>query len=283
MSITHSWNGTVLTITSDAGTSSADLKGDTGCRGPQGPHGIVYDADGNIIMEGFATEQYVDEMLANVKPNMEGYATEEYVDQQIVNVATGGSIDMSKYATKDYVDKAISSGAGYVEPLSENDWSDDPFKLENYQYYATPNIMEADKSAFPFDGETVLTVAVWYQDGMCDKVTGTIGVDAWNNWTTTALIEDEALTQRTRITGIKVSLFSSNGNYYCNFKVGGCDEIYFNEYVTKISVAIGTKAPGYTYINPETIPVDGTTITIVNGKLTVIGGTELESSEEVFY
>ena len=37
--IYHSWNGTVLTITSDSGTSSADLKGDDGCRGPQGPAG----------------------------------------------------------------------------------------------------------------------------------------------------------------------------------------------------------------------------------------------------
>ena len=40
--ITHEWNGTVLTITSDSGSSSCDLKGatgDTGIRGPQGPKG----------------------------------------------------------------------------------------------------------------------------------------------------------------------------------------------------------------------------------------------------
>lgn len=37
--ITHEWNGTILTITSDSGTSSCDLKGDKGddgCRGAQG-------------------------------------------------------------------------------------------------------------------------------------------------------------------------------------------------------------------------------------------------------
>ena len=42
--ITHSWNGTVLTVTSDSGTSSADLKGatgNTGTRGSQGPAGVV--------------------------------------------------------------------------------------------------------------------------------------------------------------------------------------------------------------------------------------------------
>ena len=41
--ITHEWNGTVLTITSDSGTSSMDLKGekgDKGVRGAQGEAGI---------------------------------------------------------------------------------------------------------------------------------------------------------------------------------------------------------------------------------------------------
>ena len=43
MPITHQWNGTVLTITSDSGTSSADLKGDDGVRGAQGiPGGTCY-------------------------------------------------------------------------------------------------------------------------------------------------------------------------------------------------------------------------------------------------
>lgn len=50
VSCTHSWNGTTLTITSASGTSSANLKGDTGARGatgatgatgPQGPAGAA--------------------------------------------------------------------------------------------------------------------------------------------------------------------------------------------------------------------------------------------------
>ena len=40
VSATHSWNGTVLTITSASGTSSANLKGDKGDAGPQGSQGI---------------------------------------------------------------------------------------------------------------------------------------------------------------------------------------------------------------------------------------------------
>lgn len=44
MAFKHSWNGTVLTITSDSGTSSADLKGARGDDGPRGPQGAPGDA-----------------------------------------------------------------------------------------------------------------------------------------------------------------------------------------------------------------------------------------------
>lgn len=68
--VTHRWNGTVLTITSDSGTSSMDLvgpRGDKGCRGPQGRCGVILDADGNIITEGYATEDYVDNQIAAIE------------------------------------------------------------------------------------------------------------------------------------------------------------------------------------------------------------------------
>ena len=68
--VTHRWNGTVLTIISDSGSSSMDLagpKGDKGCRGPQGRCGVILDADGNIITEGYATEEYVDNQIAAIE------------------------------------------------------------------------------------------------------------------------------------------------------------------------------------------------------------------------
>lgn len=40
VSVTHSWDGTVLTVTSASGTSSADLKGEKGDQGEQGIQGI---------------------------------------------------------------------------------------------------------------------------------------------------------------------------------------------------------------------------------------------------
>lgn len=57
----HSWNGTVLTITSDSGTSSMDLKGDLGPRGPQGPAGVVasLSEEERELLRGPQGEDYV--------------------------------------------------------------------------------------------------------------------------------------------------------------------------------------------------------------------------------
>ena len=60
--IKHRWDGTVLTITSDSGTSSMDLKGEKGkmgIRGPQGRAGVILKEDGSVDMNGYATEAYV--------------------------------------------------------------------------------------------------------------------------------------------------------------------------------------------------------------------------------
>lgn len=114
--IKHSWNGTVLTITSDSGTSSCDLKGrqgDDGIRGPQGPAGIVVDADGQLIFEGIATEQYVDDKIANIEisgtVDLSNYYTKAEIDATLENFETTGTpVDLTNYATKDYVGAKIA-------------------------------------------------------------------------------------------------------------------------------------------------------------------------------
>lgn len=103
--ISHEWNGTVLTITSDSGTSSMDLKGDKGCRGPQGPAGIIIDDLGNIDWNGYATEVYVQDLISEVEggsvdlsgyakltdlPDLTGYATKTYVEE-LLGVIENGS------------------------------------------------------------------------------------------------------------------------------------------------------------------------------------------------
>ena len=84
--ITHEWNGTILTITSDSGTSSVDLKGgkgDTGPRGAQGPAGVIVNPDGTIDTSAYATETYVNEKIAEIQT---------------------GSVDLSNYYTKAQID-----------------------------------------------------------------------------------------------------------------------------------------------------------------------------------
>lgn len=61
--IFHEWNGTVLTITSDSGTSSMDLKGskgDMGVRGAQGAAGGT-----SVDMGDYYTKTEIDAMLVD--------------------------------------------------------------------------------------------------------------------------------------------------------------------------------------------------------------------------
>ena len=107
--ITHSWNGTVLTVTSDSGTSSADLAGTMGPRGPQGPAGVMMSASGIIDMTGYATEKWVNERIASVTTggtiDLSDYYTKSEVDARLANV------DLEGYATTDDVAQAVSDKA----------------------------------------------------------------------------------------------------------------------------------------------------------------------------
>lgn len=137
--ITHSWNGSVLTITSDSGTSSADLKGtkgDTGPRGAQGKPGIIVNSDGTIDMTAYATESYVNTKIAEVEAgevdlsdyytkseiNNKGYLTQHQSIKTINgeslvgtgNISISGEADLTDYYTKSQVDAKIPSLTGYA-------------------------------------------------------------------------------------------------------------------------------------------------------------------------
>lgn len=65
--IFHEWSGTVLTITSDSGTSSMDLKGDkgdTGVRGPQGPAGDG-SGGGSVDLSNYYTKTEIDALFVD--------------------------------------------------------------------------------------------------------------------------------------------------------------------------------------------------------------------------
>lgn len=115
--IEHSWNGTILTIKSDSGTSSADLqggKGDTGPRGAQGPAGIIVNPDGTIDTSQYATETYVNEKIAQVE---------------------AGSVDLTNYYTKAQVDAKIPDITG----LASQTWVENKGYLTEHQSLKTIN------------------------------------------------------------------------------------------------------------------------------------------------
>lgn len=81
--ITHEWNGTTLIITSDSGTSSMDLKGDTGPRGAQGPAGIgingINGKDGEDGVAGADGNVTFDELTEAQKESLKGDKGDNYV------------------------------------------------------------------------------------------------------------------------------------------------------------------------------------------------------------
>ena len=94
--IKHTWHGTVLTITSDSGTSSCDLKGDQGVegiRGPQGRCGLILNPDGTVDYNGYATEEYVDYKVGLVEqeePDLSNYYTKDEIDATLAEFQPSG-------------------------------------------------------------------------------------------------------------------------------------------------------------------------------------------------
>lgn len=81
ISATHSWNGTILTITSASGTSSANLKGDKGERGEPGADGEK-GADGAQGADGYTPVRGTDYWTDTDKEEIKAY-----VDEAILNGA----------------------------------------------------------------------------------------------------------------------------------------------------------------------------------------------------
>ena len=79
VSITHTWNGTSLSITSASGTSQVDLKGQKGDQGQIGPQGP------------------------------QGPAGQDYVLTQDDKTEIAGLVDLTNYATTTYVNNAVAN------------------------------------------------------------------------------------------------------------------------------------------------------------------------------
>lgn len=98
VSVAHSWNGTVLTITSASGTSSANLKGEKGDQGPKGEQGIqgekgdsgitivdqIYNATSEYAQSGKAVAEALQQNIGNINAALDNIIS-------IQNTLIGGS------------------------------------------------------------------------------------------------------------------------------------------------------------------------------------------------
>ena len=88
VSITHTWNGTSLSITSASGTSEMDL------RGPAGQDYVLTQDDkteiaGLVDLSNYYTKTEIDEALGNVSVDLSDYYTKTEIDGLLANLPAG--------------------------------------------------------------------------------------------------------------------------------------------------------------------------------------------------
>lgn len=308
--IKHEWTGSVLTVISDSGASSADLKGpkgDTGPRGPQGPAGIILDEQGNIAIDlsPYDTSEEVDAKIQAAMGNvdLEDYATKAYV----IEAVTNNALDAENYATKNYVSTEIAkaqlsggSGSGSVDLsgyATKDDLANITVDIDNKTIVRDENgrLRTALGGAEYVSGNLIFSsyASTWVldtssTDGMTsgDYIIGTCDYDFENNksylvvinWadgTTTSELHTNTDDYRGDTMKYTYNVTDSRLfiQHLTNSKV-----CFWRKYMTKdqiisLSIFDGETDVIVETINGKFIPVDGETI-IVNedGTLTAISG-----------
>lgn len=137
--------GKILVLTDGEEVSYADLselKGDKGCRGAQGRAGVILDSQGNIITEGFATEEYVDSALEGFSVDMTGVATESYVNM-VASTKANKEHEHTQYVTEqklnEYALKEHEHGQYLTEHQSLEGYATETYVNETINNMGTAN------------------------------------------------------------------------------------------------------------------------------------------------
>jgi hypothetical protein len=198
MGISHSWNGTVLTITSDSGTSSADLKGEMGIRGPQGIPGEQFKPEKGV---DYFTPTEIADVTEEIKNSLTPYIDTEveaasneltgYVDQkaQEVNSSLTSYVDTEVNEAKEYVNANFApSGYGLGGDCRYLDnWENATKNGFYYSYSGLPNGYEGmtfQGYAINYNGYIILDI--WQTGAGFDNVhlfrKYNANTQAWGEW-----------------------------------------------------------------------------------------------------
>lgn len=315
--IKHEWTGSVLTVISDSGASSADLKGpkgDTGPRGPQGPAGIILDEQGNIAIDlsPYDTSEEVDAKIQAAVGNVDlaDYATKAYV----VEAVTNNALDAENYATKNYVSTEIAkaqlsggSGTGEVDLsgyATKDDLANITVDIDNKTIVRDENgrLRTALGGAEYVSGNLIFSsyATSWVLDtsssdgmGSNDYILGTCNYDFENNKSYLVVIEwangDTTSELHTNTDATKGDTLKYTYSSYVDSRIWvqhlTNKNVYFwrknvtKDQIISLSIFDGETDVIVETINGKFIPVDGETI-IVNedGTLTAIsGGANLDA------
>ena len=114
VSPTHRWDGTILTISSASGTSSADLKGRTGDKGDKGEKGEK--GEKGDKGDPFTYEDFTEEQIAALRQDRGClfYSTETFPDADIGNGRTLSVDDISLEGRTIRVNDMVLSGDGLL-------------------------------------------------------------------------------------------------------------------------------------------------------------------------
>jgi hypothetical protein len=252
---------------------------------------------------GLATEEFVQTKIEEIEhptTDLTGYATETYVSQEIAKAQLeGAGVDVSNLVTQGQLSETVAEleAAGVtVDGKTIIKGADGSIAT------AIGGCVNGDASQYLYQGIGL---------NLTDKATGWTDTDAVylashvysyravlldygtieGTFTFTEEKLSETMTRRTSeiyfdaSLGLPTSakifvmyLLSSSGSIN-SITIGAYNGITLKDF----TIWMGADPCSTTPIDARFIPVDNETITIVNGKLTVIGASTLSSSEEVPY
>ena len=167
VSITHTWNGTSLSITSASGTSEVDLKGEKGEAGYTPIKGVDYfDGEPGPAGSDYVLTEEDKQEIANLVPtsgtDLTGYATEEYVNNAVSGISVPRDLSAFNndvgYITRDqvptpdafeipYQDRSVGSALSNINDKLEGIEIIDLFEgtnitKTNMKFQASYNVLE---------------------------------------------------------------------------------------------------------------------------------------------